>query len=102
MLFPLRFLWRLAFVLTLSFQALSGQQPDTTIEPLRDCCRCGLLAHCQRRGLHLTLRGNIENGKTIYQAGAQPRLVLGLGKKILIWRGAYAYITIDGSECVNY
>ena len=93
-------LLRIAFVFTLSSQALSAQQPDTTTNRHATAADA---AYWQtvNEGDYIIFKGNADNGNAIYLAGSQPRLILGLGKKILIWRGEYTYIAIDGSECVN-
>jgi hypothetical protein len=52
-------------------------------------------------GDFLIFRGNADGGKAIYLAGSLPRITLEIGKKILIWRGSYSYISIDGSQCAN-
>lgn len=93
-------LLRIAFVFTLSSQALSAQQPDTTTNRHATAADA---AYWQtvNEGDYIIFKGNADNGNAIYLAGSQPRLILSLGKKILIWQGEYTYIAIDGSECVN-
>lgn len=52
-------------------------------------------------GDFIFFRGNNDGGESIYYNGTSNSITLPIGKKILIWRGAYRRIYINGSNCVN-
>lgn len=57
--------------------------------------------HNVNEGDYIFFTGNSDGGESIYAGGTVLTLNLPLGKKILIWRGDYRRILIDGKNCVS-
>ncbi|MEL7535250.1 MAG: hypothetical protein AAFN10_28395, partial [Bacteroidota bacterium] len=52
-------------------------------------------------GDYIFFQGNTNSGQAIYAGGTVFHVNLPLGKKILIWRGSYKRILIDGKFCLS-
>lgn len=92
---------RIIISLLFVFNALvSMAQPDTTTNRFADVADAAYWNNVNE-GDYIFFTGNIDNGKSIYAGGSVFTLSLPLGKKILIWRGDYRRILINGVNCVS-
>lgn len=76
-------------------------QPDTTTNRYATALDASYWSTVNQ-GDFIFFKGNNDNNRSIYFNGSTGRIVtLPLGKKILIWRGEYRRIFINGSTCTS-
>ncbi|MEM6347567.1 MAG: hypothetical protein AAF927_27010, partial [Bacteroidota bacterium] len=93
----------LLFFFTCSFvwnPLFSQSTPDTTTNRYADSQDAAFWPTVNE-GDYIFFKGNTNSGQVIYAGGTVFHVNLPLGKKILIWRGSYKRILIDGKFCVS-
>ncbi len=88
------------FLFFLFTSLLSAQMPDTTGHRHATSADAAYW-HNVNEGDYLFFDGNAAGGNAIYAGGTALNISVALGKKILIWRGDYHFIHIDGKHSFN-
>ncbi|MDC8006082.1 T9SS type A sorting domain-containing protein [Aureisphaera galaxeae] len=83
------------FVYTTAFA-----QPDTTVNRYATTEDADYWSSVNE-GDYIFFTGTINDGQDIYVNGTNQSINLPLGKKILIWRGEYRRIYINGQDCAS-
>jgi len=78
----------------------AGQLPDTTVNRYATAADAAYW-HNVNEGDYIFFTGNINGGRSIYAGGTVFTLSLPLGKKIVLWRGDYRRILINGVNCAS-
>lgn len=89
---------QILFVLLFFMCAVSIAQPDTTINRHATQEDADYWSSVNV-GDYIFFTGTINEGQDIYVNGNNHSISLALGKKILIWRGEYRRILINGVDC---
>jgi len=90
----------LLLCLLMACSAVCIAQPDTTTNRYADNNDAAYWNNVNE-GDYIFFTGNINNGASIYAGGTVLTLTLPAGKKILIWRGEYRRILINGVNCAS-
>lgn len=88
-------------IITLFFAINSSfAQPDTLINRYATPADASYWPSVNE-GDYIFFAGNSAGGESIYSSGTVNNIALPIGKKILIWRGEFRQIKIEGVNCVS-
>jgi hypothetical protein len=74
--------------------------PDTITNRYATAIDAAFWAHVNE-GDFIFFKGNADGGESIYARSNTLNIQLPLGKKILLWKGSYRRIFIEGTNCVS-